>query len=133
MDSFASKQNQRAVLPCTALSLFGHGIVEPGHDGRLDALEKVPDGMVSEVVPLLYGLVAVDPVRPVPSALLGEPKDVAKQGVSLSNVDLAMRREARSGKSRENTLTYVTSGGVEAWYRRNPRSAIPAPIVKNSG
>ena len=89
--------------------------------------------MVSEVVSLLHGLVAVDPVGPVRSALLGEPRGVAKQGVSLSNVDLAMRREARWGESRENALTYVTSGGVEAWYRRNPRSVIPAPIVKNSG
>ena len=134
-DSFPSKQTKPKGCPPVgaALSLLGHGIVEPGHDGRLDALEKVPDGMVSEVVSLLHGLVAVDPVGPVRSALLGEPRGVAKQGVSLSNVDLAMRREVRWGESRENAFTYVTSGGVEAWYRRNPRSVIPAPIVKNSG
>ena len=45
MDGFISWQ-QTKPKGCppvgAALSLLGHGIVEPGHDGRLDALEKVP-------------------------------------------------------------------------------------------
>ena len=134
-DSFASKQTKPKGCPPVgaALSLLGHGIVEPGHDGRLDALEKVPDGMVSEDVSLLHGLVAVHPVGPVRSALLGEPRGVAKQGVSLSNVDLAMRREARWGNhARTRSLTSPpaeskrgTDGTQEARF--------PLPLSKTAG